>query len=60
MNQKLLDQVIWQITRDILSGDTTAIEVLIADIPDKKAIHFLPEDNWEEFQQGEQNETTTQ
>jgi len=53
MNQKILDQ-------DILSGDTTAIEELIADIPDKKAIHYLPEEKWKEFQQGEQNETTTQ
>jgi hypothetical protein len=44
MKQSLVDRVLEQIARDVLSGDMTAIEVLIADIPDDHAIHFLPED----------------
>ena len=44
MKQELIDRVLEQIAKDVLSGDMTAIEVLIADIPDKVALHFLPED----------------
>jgi phage gp29-like protein len=44
MNSKLLDRVLGQIVKDVESGDMTAIAELIADIPDDKAIHFLPEE----------------
>ena len=44
MKQSLIDRVLEQIARDVLSGDMTAIEVLIADVPDDSAIHYLPED----------------
>jgi len=44
MNKKLLDRVLEQIVKDVESGDLTAIAELIADIPDDKAIHFLPEE----------------
>lgn len=49
MKQELIDKVLEQIAKDVLSGDMTAIEVLIADVPDDAALHFLPED----FNQGE-------
>lgn len=44
MKQELIDKVLEQIAKDVLSGDMTAIEVLIADVPDDAALHFLPED----------------
>ena len=44
MKQELIDKVLEQIAKDVLSGDMTAIEVLIADIPDDAALHSLPED----------------
>ena len=43
MNNKLLNEVLEQIRLDVESGDMTAIAELIADVPDKKAKHFLPE-----------------
>ena len=43
MQQHLIDKVLEQIVRDVESGDLTAIEELIADIPADKAVHFLPE-----------------
>lgn len=43
MKQQLIDKVLEQIVKDIEAGDLTAIEELIADIPDQKAIHYLPE-----------------
>jgi len=49
MNSKLLDRVLEQIAKDIESGDMTAIAELIADIPDDKALHFLPEEENQEI-----------
>lgn len=43
MKQELIDKVLEQIVRDVESGDLTAIEELIADIPNDKAEHYLPE-----------------
>jgi phage gp29-like protein len=43
MQQHLIDKVLEQIVRDVESGDLTAIEELIADIPADKAVHFLSE-----------------
>lgn len=48
MKKELIEKVLEQIAKDVLSGDMTAIEVLIADVPDDAALHFLPED----FHQG--------
>lgn len=45
MNKKLLDRVLEQIAKDVKWGDMTAIEELIADIPNNKAMHFLPEED---------------
>jgi phage gp29-like protein len=47
MKKALMDKVLEQIVKDIEAGDVTAIAELIADIPDDKAIHFLPEEQWE-------------
>lgn len=44
MRQELIDKVLEQIVRDVEAGDLTAIEELIAGIPDDKAQHFLPEE----------------
>lgn len=44
MKKELMDKVLKQITEDVMNGDTTAIEELIADIPDDKAQGFLPEE----------------
>lgn len=44
MKQELIDKVLEQIVRDVEAGDLTAIEELIAGIPDDKAQHFLPEE----------------
>ena len=43
MKQELMDKVLKQITEDVMNGDMTAIEQLIADIPDDKAQAFLLE-----------------
>ena len=47
MKKALMDKVLEQIAKDIEAGDVTAIAELIADIPDDKAMHFLPEEQWE-------------
>jgi phage gp29-like protein len=47
MKKALMDKVLEQIVKDIEAGDVTAIAELIADIPDDKAMHFLPEEQWE-------------
>lgn len=44
MKKELIDKVLEQIVRDVETGDLTAIEELIANIPDDKAQHFLPEE----------------
>jgi hypothetical protein len=33
-----------QIAKDVEAGDLTAIEELIADMPDDNAVHYLPEE----------------
>lgn len=43
MKQELIDKVLKQITEDVMNGDSTAIEQLIANIPDDEALAFLPE-----------------
>lgn len=43
MTESLLNQVLEQIAKDVLSGDMTAIAELIADIPTDKAANFLSE-----------------
>lgn len=43
MKQVTVDRVLEQIVRDVEAGDLTAIEELIADIPEEKGIDFLPD-----------------
>ena len=43
MRAEFLEKVLEQITKDVEAGDMTAIAELIADIPNDKAFHFLPE-----------------
>lgn len=43
MTEELMEKVLAQIAKDVESGDMTAIQELIADVPDDKAMHFLPE-----------------
>jgi phage gp29-like protein len=43
MTAEFLEKVLEQIAKDVESGDMTAIAELIADIPNDKAFHFLPE-----------------
>ena len=44
MKQELIDKVLEQIAKDVMSGDMTAIEVLIAELSDEAVMFFLPED----------------
>lgn len=44
MKPELIGKVLKQITEDVMNGDMTAIEELIADISDDKAQGFLPEE----------------
>jgi hypothetical protein len=46
MKHKILESVLKQIIEDVESGDMTPIEELISEIPDAKAIAFLPEELW--------------
>ena len=43
MNEVTLELVLQQIAKDVESGDMTAIAELIADIPEKKGLAFLPD-----------------
>lgn len=43
MKEVTLELVLQQIAKDVESGDMTAIAELIADIPEKKCLAFLPE-----------------
>lgn len=44
--QRLVDAVVDQIKKDIVSGDATAIEALIERIDHDQLVQFLPEDQW--------------
>ena len=51
-NQKLIDAVLQQIKKDIVSGDSTAIEELISTLPYDRLLGYLPEEQWIEHPQG--------
>jgi hypothetical protein len=44
MNSKLLDLVLTQITKDMESGDVTALVELLCYVPEKVLVNFLSED----------------
>ena len=52
-NQRLIDAVLQQIKKDIVSGDSTAIEELISTLPHDRLVGYLPEDQWINHPQGE-------
>ena len=45
-NQKLIDAVLQQIKKDMVSGDSTAVEALRENIDHDQLVQFLPEDQW--------------
>lgn len=46
----LIDRVIQEIKDDIEYGDVTAIAELLKNIPQRNLIEFLPEEEWEEYE----------
>lgn len=46
MTDELMEKVLAQIAKDVEAGDMTAIAELIASVPDKTAMHYLPEADW--------------
>ena len=48
--QLLIDRVIERIKEDIASGDVTALDELLAFVPKENLIGFLPEEEWERFE----------
>ena len=49
MNQKLIDRVLEQIISDVQIGDVTAIEELLTFCPEENLLHYLPEEEWNNF-----------
>lgn len=50
MNQLLIERVLEQIKSDLAMGDVEAIEELLSFIPKENLIGFLPEEEWERFE----------
>lgn len=48
--QLLIDRVIERIKEDIASGDVTALDELLTFVPKENLIAFLPEEEWEQFE----------
>jgi hypothetical protein len=46
----LIDRVIVEIQRDFAMGDLTALDELLSFIPRENLIGFLPEEEWEEYE----------
>ncbi len=46
----LIDRVIELIKEDIAYGDETAIEGLLENVPENVLIDFLPEEEWEQYE----------
>jgi hypothetical protein len=47
---KLIDRVIEEIKMDINSGDVTALDELLTFIPKENLIGYLPEEEWEQYE----------
>ena len=50
MNQLLIERVLEQIKNDLAMGDVEAIEELLSFVPKENLIGFLPEEEWERFE----------
>jgi hypothetical protein len=46
----LIDRVIELIKEDVISGDLTAIEGLLENVPEETLIDFLPEEEWVNYE----------
>lgn len=51
LKQLLIERVIDNIKRDIEYGDVEAIEELLRFCPTTNLINYLPEEDWEDFEQ---------
>ena len=47
---KLIDRVIVEIQRDFAMGDLTALDELLSFVPRENLIGYLPEEEWEEYE----------
>ena len=50
MNQLLIERVLEQIKADLSMGDVTAIEELLSFVPKENLIGYLPEEEWERYE----------
>ena len=50
MNQLLIDRVLVEIQRDFAMGDLTALDELLSFVPKENLIGYLPEEEWERFE----------
>jgi hypothetical protein len=46
----LIDRVIEEIKADIAYGDVSAIEGLLENVPEGVLIDFLPEEEWDQYE----------
>ena len=47
---KLIDRVIEEIKRDFAMGDLTALDELLSFVPRENLIGYLPEEEWERYE----------
>jgi hypothetical protein len=50
MNQSLINRVIEQIKTDLAYGELEAVEELLSFIPKENLVGFLPEEEWEQYE----------
>lgn len=50
MNQLLIERVLEQIKSDLAMGDVEAIEELLSFVPKENLIAYLPEEEWEKYE----------
>ena len=46
----LIERVVEQIKSDLLSGDVTALEELLSFVPRENLLGYLPEEEWEKYE----------
>jgi hypothetical protein len=50
IKQQLIDRLINQIVSDANSGDTTVLEEILFNVPNKVLLHSLPEEEWKRYE----------